>query len=109
MTSTNGDLVANAISTLTFDTPGSVTVENLAPEGTADSIIYGSSDGVTVPAPDGSVDNTFAISPGESVVVNYDGVIWYPGLLDIDNAAIPMPGLSLQLVSAGTPSYSVGD
>jgi hypothetical protein len=103
----NGTLAAGVATTVTFDDyVESVVVENLAPAGTANSVIYGTADGVTVPT-EGGVDN-FAVEPGDSLeVVNDQPAIWYQGLLDINNALIPMPNTVIQLISAGTPAYNV--
>ena len=103
----NGDLAANAVTTVTFDNyhEGGIVVENLAPEGTADSTIYGTADGVTDPTVAGS--DCFVIEAGDVAVVNNGGPLYYQGLLDIDNALIPAPNTVVKLISSGTPSYSV--
>jgi hypothetical protein len=106
VTSENGTLVASTVTTVTLPRPfDSVVVENLAPEGTANSTIYGSSDGTT---PTVAGDNTFAVEPGETLdVANDSASIWYQGLLDTNNALIVMPNTVIKLISAGTPAFNV--
>jgi hypothetical protein len=106
VTSQNGTLVASTVTTVTLPRPfDSVVVENLANEGTANSVIYGTSDGTT---PTVAGDNTFAVEPGETIEVTNDSAsIWYQGLEDINNALISMPNTVVKLISAGTPPYNV--
>ena len=105
--SENGTLSASTVATVTFpDYVESVVVENLAPEGTANSVIYGTADGVTAPTVAG--DNNFAVEPGETLeVTNEQPSIWYQGLLDINNALISMPNTVIKLISASTPAFNV--
>jgi hypothetical protein len=106
-TTANGDLAASTVTTITFDDfVESVVVENLAPEGTANSVIYGTADGTTEPTVEGA--NNFAVEPGDSIeVTNGQPSIWFQGLEDINNALITAPNTVIKLISASTPSYSV--
>jgi hypothetical protein len=103
----NGNLTATTVATVTFDDyVDVVTVANLAPAGTANSVIYGTADGVTVPTVEG--ENNFAVEPGDSIeVTNGQPSIWYQGLEDINNALVSQPNTVIKLISAGTPAYSV--
>ena len=103
MTIFNNTLVANVVTTVTFTGPGSVVVENLAPDNAANSTIYGTADGVTVPTIGG--DNCFAIASGSAETVANQS-LWHQGLEDLNNALVPMPDTVVVLISASGVAFS---